>query len=248
MVAHRVIARALPLIAGLIAIAPLNVRAAGVNLSWDDCGAAGTVNKTFACNTNSGAAVLVGSFVAPSGINALLGVTASLDIWSSPDSVGTPIPDWWQFGTGGCRAGRLSVGFDFTGGPYSCTDPWSGHATGGKDYAAGVPLTNHATLRLIGAVPEADSLALTADTEYYTFKVVISFQNTTGTGNCSGCSSPISIALSSVTLSQPAPTEDVVLTQAATSNVVTWQGGAGLGPNLPRQRVVTYGQIRNLYH
>src|SRR5437899_4981080 len=53
--------------------------AAGIDLSWDDCGAAGAQLKTFACNTNSGSSFdLVGSFVPPSGINQLLGMSAEL--------------------------------------------------------------------------------------------------------------------------------------------------------------------------
>jgi hypothetical protein len=229
-------------------ICPVSANAAGINLSWADCSTAGTSDKTFACGTNSGSATLVASVVAPSGITSLLGVFASLDIWSSPDSVGTAIPDWWQLGTGGCRSGSLSLSLDFTGGPGTCSDPWSGHATGGRDFAAGVPLTNHATLRVIGAVPEADSVSLTTDTEYYNFNVTINSQKTTGTGSCSGCSSPMSIALSSATLSQPAPVEDVVITQAASSNVITWQGGVGLAPNGITHRLVTMGRIRSLYH
>jgi hypothetical protein len=130
-------------------------RAAGINLSWDDCGTAGVSNKTFACNTNSGGATLFGSFVAPSGITALVGVYAVLDLWSSPDSVGTAMPDWWQVGASGCRSGALSVGFSFVTGPYTCIDPWNGQATGGQDYAVGVPSANHARLRLVGAVPGA---------------------------------------------------------------------------------------------
>src|SRR5438876_8777363 len=92
---------------------PHGARAAGINLSWNDCGTSGASDKTFACTSNTGNAVAIGSFVAPSGINALLGVTATLDIWSSPDSVGTAIPDWWQLGPGGCRSGSLSASFDF---------------------------------------------------------------------------------------------------------------------------------------
>jgi hypothetical protein len=227
---------------------PAAVSAAGINLSWNDCGAAGTTNMNFACGSNSGSATMVGSFVAPSGITELIGVTATLDMWSSPDSVGTQIPDWWQLGTGGCRSGSISASYDFAAGPYTCIDPWSGQASGGLDYGAQVPFANHATIRLIAAVQGADSLALTADSEYYTFKVTINYSKTVGAGNCSGCSSPVSIALTSTTLSQPAGLGDVILTTAASNNVITWQGGAGLSPNLGSPRLVTFGQIRSLYH
>ena len=70
--------------------------AAGINLSWDDCGTYGVENKSFACNTNTGSpAVMIGSFVAPPGINEFLGVSTRLTI----STVG-PLPDWWKHGTG----------------------------------------------------------------------------------------------------------------------------------------------------
>ena len=40
--------------------------ASGINMSWNDCGATGTQNVTFACNANAGAPFSgIASFVAP---------------------------------------------------------------------------------------------------------------------------------------------------------------------------------------
>lgn len=247
MNAHRAFLKILPAALCVSMAIPAISRAAGINLSWDDCGPAGVSNKDFACETNSGGATLIGSFVAPSGINALVGIYASLDLWSSPDSVATAMPDWWQIGGTGCRSGSISTSYDFVTGPYSCIDPWGGAATGGQDYALGVPSSNHARLRLIGAVPVQDSVALTENGEYYAFRVYINFHHTAGSGACRGCDAPVSIALSSMTLSQPAPRAGVVLNEAANSNVATWQGGVGLSPNRSSPQAVTYGQIRGLF-
>ena len=243
-VARRLCLALITLLLGSL-IGPARIDASGVNLSWNDCGTSGVSNKNFACNTNSGSAVLVGSFVPPTGIDSLLGIAATIDIWSAPDSVGTAMPDWWSFATGGCRAGALSLSFDFTSAS-ACLDPWGGSATGGLDYAIGVPSANHATLRLVGAVPAAVSVA--ADSEYYAFKFSITATKTTGAGSCSGCSSPISISLTSLTLTQTAPAVDVVLSAPVSSALATWQGGAGLAPALPSPQPITYGQIRSLYH
>lgn len=226
----------------LIALAwPGVTHAAGVNLSWDDCSTAGTSDKTFACNTDTGAAVLIGSFVAPSGVMAMTAIEATLDFWTSADS----LPSWWQFTTGGCRAGRLSTSFDFaSSGPYTCSDPWSGAALGGSAYVVDSPGAQHARLRLVAAVPPDRQLALSANQEYYAFKVIITFQKTTGTGSCAGCDEPVSIALSSLTLCQAGGTNNVVLTDPASSNLATWQGGAG---SSYAHQSIYYGQIRSIF-
>jgi hypothetical protein len=214
--------------------------AAGVNLFWDDCSTAGTTDKTFACNTNTGSAVLIGSFVAPSGVTGMTAIEATLDVWTSADS----LPSWWQFGTGGCRAGRLSTSFDFaSSGPYTCTDPWNGAALGGNAYAVDSLGAKHARLRLVAAVTPDLQVALNAGQEYYAFKVTITFQKTTGAGACSGCDVPISIALSSLTLCQAAGAGNVLLTDPASSNVATWQGGAG---SFYAQQGSYFGQIRSI--
>jgi hypothetical protein len=220
---------------------PGAVFASGLNLYWDDCSAAGATDKTSACNTNTGAAALIGSFVAPGGVAALTAIEATLDIWTSSDS----LPNWWRFAAGDCRAGKLSTNFDFSSGPYTCTDPWSGAALGGNAYVVDSLDAQHAQLRIVAAVTPDRQLALEADQEYYAFKVIISFQKTAGTGSCAGCDEPVSIALSSLTLCQVDGVDNVLLVDPATSNVATWQGGAGesyVG------QVSYYGQIRSVLH
>src|SRR6185503_3919171 len=49
----------------LVPAAPRWVTAAGLNLSWYDCGAAGLPSRTFACDSNEGYDVFVASIVAP---------------------------------------------------------------------------------------------------------------------------------------------------------------------------------------
>ena len=85
----------------------------GINLSWDECGAAGTEIKTFACNQNSAAvSTLVASFEPPSGIDAMVGLSADMRIAS------TALPDWWKHGKGECRGTQgLTANSDFRAGP-----------------------------------------------------------------------------------------------------------------------------------
>src|SRR5215471_16354519 len=76
-------------------------RTAGFNLGWNDCpgGPTYALLETFACDTNLGLHSLVGSFVAPAGINAMSANEVIIDVEAGESSV----PDWWRFGTGQCR-------------------------------------------------------------------------------------------------------------------------------------------------
>ena len=99
----------------LTVFAAPSATADGINLSWDNCGAAGIQTKTFACNTNLATPFdLVGSFTPPAGINQLLGMSADLNVGS------TSLPDWWKHGVGECRGTtNLSSDFSFTSGACS---------------------------------------------------------------------------------------------------------------------------------
>ena len=214
----------------------------GVNLSWDECGDAGVLNKAFACNTNSGSLVAVGSFVAPDSITALTGTEMILDIVAE----GYSLPNWWAFkNAGACRQSALGVNFIYTGS--SCEDYWSSvsGATGGvAAYVVGGAGANTARITLVAAVDQTLATSLTGGTEYFDFNLTINKAKTVGTGACAGCSTPVTITLSSVNLTQPVGVGEVLLTDAAARNYITWQGGAGRnGPNGP---AMMSGQIRSV--
>src|SRR5207244_989602 len=101
------------LIAGvLLALGASIASAAGINLSWADCGLTGQLNNTFACNVNTGANIAFASFDPPANINEFLGIAAQIDVKTDQAT----LPDWWAYATGFCRAGALVVSPDFTTG------------------------------------------------------------------------------------------------------------------------------------
>ena len=53
-----------------------------------------TLNHTFACTANTGAAVLVGSFVAPPGLNSVTSEEMFVDV--QVHDVGGSLPPWWH--------------------------------------------------------------------------------------------------------------------------------------------------------
>ncbi len=195
----------------------------GINLSWGDCGTFGLHNTSFACNSNLGTPfVLIGSFTPPPGISNFLGINAQVDITTDQAT----LPDWWRHGAGQCRGTTgLSSGFDFTVGPFSCTDFYAGMAAGGFAYDVAFGSPARARLRLTCAVPIDNRGPVDPSVEYYAFKVNLLRAKTTGAGNCAGCANQACIVLNNIQLFQtPEAQFDPVVSNPQYSNFVTWQG------------------------
>jgi len=239
------------LLLGGVVTAPVASADAGVNLSWDACSPEGGVqSKTFACNTNTGTSMMVGSFILSADQPNFVGAEITIDIQAQSDS----LPSWWQFKNAGtCRQGALSLNFSFGSDPNtSCTDPWSGQATGG----IGAYLTywttpqvqggnaNSAQFKIVAAVPSTVPMQLTGGTEYYCFKLAFTYVKTVGSGACDGCSTPVCIVLSGIRAVQNDGTQEDV-TSPIVSNILSWQSGETCsGGNIPQN--VTWGQIRSV--
>ena len=223
-----------------------DARASGINLSWDDCGTYGTMLKTFDCNTNVGLPFsMFGSFIPPSNIDQFVGLAAQVDICTmTPTFV-----DWWAHGTGYCRGtGALSTSFDFTSGPFSCTDFFLGQAAGGFAYDVGFGDPDRARLRIQCAVPFELRGPVDASTEYYAFRVNISRSKSTGTGSCAGCSTPACIILNDIQLFQPPElANDPALYNPISYYSVNWQATVPNCPFIVSAHGSSWGQLKSMY-
>jgi IPT/TIG domain len=213
---------------GIFEVGPVPIPGDGaINLSWDDCGTAGGDIKTFACNTNTGSPfTMVASFGAPDNIQEFIGVQGTFDITTSEAT----LPNWWRHGSGQCR-GTTGLGTiaDFTGGPFSCLDPWQGMGVGGNAYDVEFGGPEHARLRVIAALPSSSAIALDPGNQYYAFKVLLLSSKTVGTGNCAGCAAPACIGLLQLQLFQdPDQAYDPLIQFPGDRNYVYWQSSSGL--------------------
>ena len=230
--------------------------AQGINLSWDDCGASGSLNKTFACDSNTGIHVLVGSFVTDAYFVSVNGLTASLELMSACPAY----PDWWRMRTGYCRSTSLSASFDFTSGPANCFDYWQGGAIGTA--SMGDPAGRRALVTLQCVLPVLDPRIgpIEEGAHVYAFKMVINNAKTVGPGACAGCQDDMCIVLNSILIHQTpgTPEGNRFLSNPDLSQVVAWQGGQwywnhlepggncfGDCPTPTRAR--TWGQLKGLY-
>ena len=219
--------------------------AGGINLSWNDCGAAGTASKTFACTSNTlTGAIMVASAIAPVPMDQLNGEESEMLLQTNAAA----LSPWWHLETGGCRS-ALSASFDFTSGPFTCADVWTGNGAGGLSYDAnylGAP--NRARIRTIGAIP--GSTAIDDVTEYYFFKVTLLGAKTTGTGACAGCTDGMCIVFTQLKLTQPLGVGDYTLTNPILRQHVTWQTGGSLAGQCPAAtptQTRTWGSVKSLY-
>lgn len=230
----------------------------GINLAWDECGASGTSNRSFACDTNLGANTLVASFDPPAGVMKLVGCSAVIDLGVK---VAEPSP-WWQFDAGGCRADALELVLTAPT-TFTCADYWSGAATGSLVYLpsfGGNPVRSRFLVSF--GIPEALAGPVEAGTEYYAFRLVLANSGAMGPEACAGCSAPACLVLSSLWLYQPSGVGDHALCAPRDYLMVSWQGGAvgGLGcppadgpPWWPDDclatptRGATWGLVKSLY-
>jgi hypothetical protein len=229
----------------------------GIKLAWDNCqaGPGAALDKSFACDINTGTNIMYGSYIAPDSISLFTSNEAVLDLISGTD----PLPLWWQLRnqtgqTGQCRTGSLSVSADFTS-ITGCVDVFGGAGVGGIGTYLVNPLgrgTNTVRFTLVFSVPTASQTALTPGTEYYAFRASVNNAKTLGSGSCAGCTVPVCIVLNGIKIVQPAGTphgNELLINPppGGGTRSITWQGGTGADCNLVPTRNHTWGQVKALY-
>lgn len=220
----------------------------GVNLSWDDCGAAGVEVKYFACDTNAGSSTLYVSAIAPVPMPQLNTVEVAIDIIQSQPT----LSDWWQMQAGGCRTQSLTGVFDFTGGPFSCRDIWGGTAAGGISYTPSYNGPNRPRIRGVAAVP--GSVSADNSTEMYVFAFRMSHQRSAGEGACAGCTDKACFVLGYVRLTQPFGIGDEVIAHGLSRQWTFWrcpgiygsEGNCTFSCSVPVVKP-SWGGIKSLY-
>jgi hypothetical protein len=225
--------------------------AGGINLAWDDCGTQGLMLKNFACDTNTGAEVLVASFVSPAPLTQMVALEGFALIAVSQPT----ISPWWDFSSTGCRANRLSWSANFTLGPYTCVDPWAGNAAGGLAVTNSYVAPNVVWVRTVQALP--NTITVDDVTEYYAFKLILANGKTIGAGSCGGCQDAACIVLQTLRLDQPQGVGDYTVSTPLYHQDAYWQCSGSMVTDDPwpcqtscpvPAKNRTWGHIKSLYH
>ncbi len=237
----------------LTATASAALAAPGTNLRWNACFAdAGAQNRANLCTSNLGTNAMVGSFEMPASLIGVTGVELSVDLAVA----GPSLPPWWQFNAVPvveCRSGSLSMNPTISLSAANCFDWSNGHGAGGlAAYNEGAfgPSTAH----VLGgfAVDPAFAAALDPGAEFFAFNLIVNNNNTT---TCTGCLNAACIVFNSINV-VPGTNASVLITGAAnaSSNFVTWQGGAGVsslrGQGCPAATPThhsSWGAVKSLY-
>ncbi len=246
------------LLCGMLLALTAGVAAAGqgVNIRWSACyGDGGVINRNFACNTNLGSNVLVGSFEVGNPVLRVSGNEIVVDIASASSA----LPAWWAFRNAGtCRQTSLSFNTTIAATAVNCFDWSNGQSAGGIGaYNIGARGPNTARIVAATAVPVSGLADLFPATEYFTYNLVINNAKTVGTGACAGCAVAVCIVFNSVNLTTPIAANNVFLTGPTNgfdSDFTTWQGGGGVivqgvpgcGAATPT-RNSTWGGVKSLY-
>src|SRR5260221_8644723 len=238
----------------LVCTASLVSAAPGLNLRWTACfGDGGLQNRASACTSNLGnAGAMVGSFEMPGNLNGVTGVELSLDVAVAASA----LPPWWQFNAvpvPECRSGSLSMNPTISLSAANCFDWANGHGAGGLPaYNEGTfgPSTPHSPGGF--AVDPAFAANLIPGAEYFAFNLIVNNNNTT---TCTGCLNAACIVFNSINV-VPGTNASVLITGAAnaSSNFVTWQGGAGVSslrgqacPAATPTHHSSWGAVKSLY-
>lgn len=222
-----------PILLFLVGLLALGATAAhagqGVNLRWSECfGDGGAFHRSFACDTNAGNHVLVGSFELWEGTSHIIGQESYVDI-VVPSTV---FPGWWEFrNPGSCRMSSLSVSFTLPATAGNCLDWPAGQHTGVVSYMPGF-YADIARIHMATATDPASS-DLGAGIEYFAFSVMINNAKTVGADACSGCTLSACIVYSGTKLSTGSIYTDRTVygaTNLTDSYFVTWQGPTAYPP------------------
>ena len=241
----------------LLAVSPAHA-ARGLNLSWSRClgEGVGTQNRTFACDTNDGTEVLVGSFVLDQPITQVSGNEIYIHLISQDD----PLPAWWDMkNAGSCRTTSLT--FNTTEDPSDvvCADWAQGVSHGGiGSYTTGTPGSmgtidpslspRHRAVIAALAVPVDSLKDLQPDREYFSFNLVIDHAKTVGTGACGGCSGGVCLVWTSLNITTPVLANNVYFYGGTTpgSDMAHWQG-TGADCLLVPVKSKTWGEVKAMY-
>jgi len=225
---HISVTRAFALLtASLIGNAAAASTLPGINIRWDNCFSdGGVMNRTFACDTNTGAERAILSVQ----LDAEMPEVSGMEIRVSFKAAAPALPAWWEFkNLGTCRQPSLAFISSPVVTPGACVD-WGGGAQAGGLAAYRIDELGPASaVLLIAAAVAPSSLAdLGPGTEYIVGGLQINHAKTVGAGSCSGCNVPVCILFTSLNVTTPLIANDRLFTQGANgvgSQIVHWQNG-----------------------
>ncbi len=249
---HRYIAALAFMLLALVLAAPASA-APGIALAWDHCLSEGTgvQNKMFACDTNVGSNVMVGTFELTRAFDGVNGAEIVVQLQSASPA----LPPWWRLfnAPAACRPNGLSV--NNVAADLSCPD-WGApdmmvflatYCTSDGSCVDHPGVANQARLKLVEAVPSSLLKNLNGLQPYFAFNMVVNRQSTVGATACAGCDVPVCIVLNSIKVTSFGQNRFISNASVPGGNFVTWQGGGPGCPAATPTKNQTWGAVKSMY-
>ena len=214
---------------------------ARADLAWNECVTGGGItNRNFACDTNTGEDILVGSFTVPWPMSQSFGYFG-LEM----QTAGATLPSWWSVASAGaCRPLGLTFAPCVSG---ACEPGFTCDATRSLSFTPGFRAPNRALIQVF--VNMTSERSYSTGVSYEGFRLSLSHDKSTGAGSCAGCSQAACIVFDWMYI--PGVGDPYIkVGPGGTQNYVTWQGGAIAAPGCPAAtpaRNATWGAIKTLY-
>ncbi len=249
--------QALPLMLALsLVLAPS--ACAQMLIGWGDSPTNGApTSQLFDCQSNTGSQTLVVSLVPPVDILGANGFSLDVKVatWGGVTGPGFsvnavyPLPEYWDFAPGGCRAGAFTLGVNLLGLPLlessPVSDPWQGaisvggwstEVVSGQGGPAYLDAVTYGHFKLNAAVPIP--VDLLAGQEYYMGTFTIRNSRST---TCAGCCVAMAfLPTASVSRSLSGP-----YVFGAGQGMAFWQDPPSCSPVPTRTR--TWGGLKSVY-
>jgi hypothetical protein len=214
-----------------------------LSLAWGDCRlGGGRADSALVCGDLLDRLALVCSFSLASPVDSVIGAEFVIDVQSAE----SPLPDFWEFGTGGCNSSGPSA---IPPPVSSCADAWGGLGSALLlEARPGEPGGAPSRIRLIveAWVPSTQARTLDAGVSYDAVALEFASERL---GRCAGCRTPACLVLNSVRLLRAPGALDLLISGADSfpDNFATWAGGAGADCNSVPTRRSTWGRVKALY-
>ncbi|MBI5170946.1 MAG: hypothetical protein HZA61_15760 [Candidatus Eisenbacteria bacterium] len=218
-----------------------------LSLRWNECPeGGGLAQRTSGCGNPLAVEHLVTSLQLSAPVDSVVAIEMVVDLVSSSAT----LPDWWQFGSGGCNSGALSASADFSA-LGACSDPFSGTGVAVvQTWFVTQPRggANMARMIVTTSVLASQQTTIGAGAPYYGADIRMTHARSSGASACAGCATAVCLVFNSAQLIRhPAavPAEVTVLPSGA-SNTAAWQGNFSNCSLVPA-RNTTWGAIKSLY-
>lgn len=224
----------------LVLVAGASFAAPGINLSWDHCGTAGTLDKSIDCAVTTTAQALIGSYQLVAGMN----VTSTTSLLVAQVD-GATMPTFWNAGTGTGNLGGQFTADQTSPDPATCKPFFPSPSGAVLDNVHSRTTTGNRIRFNVILLLDNTGVDITPADEALAFRFLI---NMTAPVDQAGCNTPACFVFNRCLIEDAFNGLSEDTTTPKDRNYVTWKtGGAVNCPTATPTQKKTWGAVKALY-